>query len=168
MKCQICNKNNATIHFTKIINGHVEERHLCESCAKENHEIEFDFNLTFPFQKIFTGLIEPVKEDVEVKDITCRCGLSHRKLLETGRFGCAYCYDTFKDDIESLIKGIHGHNRHEGKIPNGIGDKIINKKIMESLKQELQEAILLENYEQAAIIRDEINELKIQIEQIEG
>lgn len=165
MKCQICEKNNATIHFTKIINGHVEERHLCDSCAKNNKELEFNFELPFSFEKLFTGLIEAKQEEEKItEEITCECGLTNKKLMEVGRFGCAKCYDTFREDIESLIKGIHGHNRHEGKNPKNLNEQLLNKKIMDSLQSELKEAISKENYEKAALIRDEIKELKSQIE----
>ena len=169
LKCQICEKNNATIHFTKIINGHVEEKHLCDLCAKDSKDLELNFDFPFSFQKLFTGLMG-IKQEEEIKteEITCECGLTNKRLTEVGRFGCAKCYDTFKDDIEPLIKGIHGHNRHEGKIPKGISEKVLNKKVMKSLQSELKEAISKENFEQAAIIRDEINELKSQIEDLEG
>ena len=35
MKCQHCNKNEATAYFKQNINGNVTEMHLCEDCAKE-------------------------------------------------------------------------------------------------------------------------------------
>ena len=34
MLCQVCNKNEATVHYTKIINGEIEELHICEECAR--------------------------------------------------------------------------------------------------------------------------------------
>lgn len=36
MKCQKCNLNEATIHFTKIIMGQKQEFHFCEHCIKDN------------------------------------------------------------------------------------------------------------------------------------
>ena len=38
MYCELCKKNIATIHYTKIVNGHKEERHVCEQCASQLKE----------------------------------------------------------------------------------------------------------------------------------
>ena len=52
MLCGDCGKNEATIHFTKIVNGDVTELHLCEECAKKYKE--FDFDTSFSFHKFLT------------------------------------------------------------------------------------------------------------------
>lgn len=161
MLCQVCGKNDATVHFTKIINGNIEEIHLCSSCAKENKDLEFNFDFPFSFQKLFTGLIDSVQDKGEQeKDITCECGLTYKEFLESGKFGCAKCYDTFSGDMDSLLKGIHGHNRHEGKIPSGTKDKMLQKRAIESLKSELEQSIKIEDFERAAYLRDEIKKLR--------
>ncbi len=160
MLCQVCEKNNATIHFTKIVNGKIEEMHLCDSCAKKNNDLDFDF--PFSFQKIFTGLIGPIQEGKqEIKNISCpKCGLTYKKFMEVGKFGCGECYKTFKEDVDSLLKGIHGHNEHKGKIPTKANGIIIQNKVIESLKTELEESIVKEDFERAAFLRDEIKKLK--------
>ena len=33
MQCQICNKNDATIHLTEIADGVRTEMHICEQCG---------------------------------------------------------------------------------------------------------------------------------------
>ncbi|WP_312907616.1 UvrB/UvrC motif-containing protein [Tissierella praeacuta] len=170
MLCQTCQKNNATIHFTKIVNGSVEEMHLCDSCAKKNNDLDFDFDFPFSFQKIFTGLIGSIQEGKEeVKNIVCsECGLTYKKFMEIGRFGCANCYETFREDVDSLLKGIHGHNEHIGKVPTKASDRAIQKKAMESLKIQLEESIVKEDFERAAFLRDEIKKLKSKTDGYEG
>lgn len=162
MLCQYCNENDATIHFTKIINGDVEEKHLCENCAKSNNNFDFDF--PFPFHKLFTSLLETphqsALEKQEFKNINCpRCGLDHRQFMETGKFGCAKCYEVFNNEIDILLKNIHGHSRHIGKIPSRSEEGILQKREIESLKRELDENIRTENFEQAAVIRDKIRQI---------
>lgn len=168
MLCKICEKNNATIHLTKITNGHVEEKHLCESCAKENNE--FDFELPFSFQKLFTGLLGPMEEQQqETKNISCpQCGLDYKKFMEIGKFGCAKCYETFRKDVRSLLQGIHGHVEHKGKTSKNDGDVLIQRKEIESLQIELAESIAQEDFERAAYLRDKIRRLKAEIGGIEG
>ncbi len=170
MLCDSCNKNKATIHFTKIVNGEVEEKHLCDDCAKINKD--FDFEFSFPFHKLFTGLLE-ISEENEIqhtnfKNINCpRCGLDYRRFKETGKFGCANCYDVFSEDIELLLKNIHGHSKHIGKIPVKSEEKILKQREIENLKKELEKNVKVENFERAAIIRDEIKRINEKIE-IEG
>ncbi len=170
MLCQSCNKNDATIHFTKIINGEVEEKHLCDSCAKGNKEFDFDF--PFPFHKIFTGLleinVENEKEEPQFKKINCpKCGLDYKRFMDTGKFGCAYCYQVFREDINVLVKNIHGHSEHIGKVPAKSEEKILQKREVETLKKALDESVKVEDFERAAILRDEIRKITSKIDQSE-
>ncbi len=167
MLCENCNENEATIHFTMIVNGEVEKKHICESCAKSNKE--FDFDLPFPFHKLFTGLLEAENQDkaeqINAKNINCpRCGLDYRRFIETGKFGCSKCYDVFNNEIEILLKNIHGNSTHSGKIPIKSEETILQKREIENLKKELEENVRVENFEEAAIIRDEIKRLSSKID----
>lgn len=164
MLCESCNKNNATLHFTKIINGNVEAIHLCESCAKESDNFDFPLSLG----KIFTGLISGMQGGkTETKNITCeKCGLTYNRFLEIGKFGCSDCYDAFREDINPLVKGIHGHITHKGKVLEKIKNRNKDKEVMEDLKKQLEESIKLENFEQAAVLRDEIKKIKSKMEPI--
>lgn len=164
MLCQSCNKNKATIHFTKIVNGNVEEKHICDACAKANN----DFDFPFPFHKLFTGLLEISEpdqvEEQKFKKINCpNCGLDYGKFLESGKIGCAKCYEVFNNEIEILLKNIHGHSTHKGKVPLKSENKILQKREVESLKKELEENIKVENFEKAAVIRDEIKKINEKI-----
>lgn len=164
MLCESCKKNNATFHYTKIVNGKIKELHLCEQCAMDNQD--FDLDNPFSFHKLFTGFIdmqEPRKEKNE--SIIChKCGLTYDKFKATGKFGCAVCYETFSDKLESLIRGIHGHNSHKGKIPKRSNERILLKRREESLKSELEDAVKLEEYERAAFLRDELKNLRIKLD----
>ena len=35
MLCNICHKNEATVHLTEIIDNQITELHLCEECARQ-------------------------------------------------------------------------------------------------------------------------------------
>ncbi|MDR7871439.1 MAG: UvrB/UvrC motif-containing protein [Tissierellaceae bacterium] len=158
MLCDSCGKNEAYIHYTKIINGTYKEEHLCEECALKN----YDFDKTFSMNKLFTGLIDGFKDNKEVKDdVKCDfCGLTYSKFRQDGKFGCDKCYETFRDKLDPLIKGLHGNNIHRGKIPVNSSNRILLKREEDSLKTELENAIKMEEFERAAQIRDELKRLK--------
>lgn len=161
MICQICNQNEATIHFTTIMNGETEEKHICESCA--NIKNDYGFDLPFSLNKLFTSLLGSFHEEDygnEKDELICEgCGLTYSQLMEIGKFGCSECYDVFEKDIRELLKGIHGHSIHKGKIPSRIGSETLQKREVESLREELNAAISKEEFEEAARLRDEINKI---------
>mgnify|MGYP002547266479 CR=1 FL=1 len=118
------------------------------------------------------GILENmVKEDVAFIFATGK--VYYDEFIETGLLGCENCYNVFSNKIDSLLKNIHGSNRHVGRISkfiensNNLGDfKPVEKKIktnkteraskIEELKEKLNKAIKEERYEDAAKIRDEI------------
>ena len=161
MICDSCKKKNANFHYTKIINGNIEEFHLCETCAFENQELDID--KPFSIHKLFSGLFESMENTREEKnnDITCsNCGLTFSKFQKTGKLGCLKCYDDFSEYLRPIINGIHGHNHHRGKTPKRVSPEIILQREAEELMIKLEEAIKNEEFEEAAIIRDEIKQVK--------
>lgn len=166
MLCQACNNKDATVHYTKIINGEIEELHLCDQCAISNNEFGFDTN--FPFHKLLTGLIDSIQGEPtqkEIGDFQCPfCGLSYNEFKQKGKFGCSQCYDSFKIKLIPLIKGIHGHNKHIGKIPKRANETIVKRKEIERLRLELNKLISEEAFEEAATLRDKIKEMEKEID----
>lgn len=162
MLCQICNKNEATIHFTTIMNGKAENKYICESCASEyqDENLELPFSLNKLFASFLSGFETEEDFDEKEEKVCDGCGLTYRQLMDKGKFGCDECYDVFYEDIKELLKGIHGHHIHRGKIPKRSGEKTIKIREVEELKEKLDLAVNKEEYEEAAILRDRIKEIK--------
>lgn len=161
MLCENCDKREATVHYTKIINGEVEELHLCDECAMGKNE----FDSSFSFHKLLTGLIDNAQAvTVKEEDVKCDfCGLAYNEFKQTGKFGCANCYYVFKDKLRPLLRGIHGDDEHIGKIPKSINQEIIKRREIDKLRDELDALIVKEAFEKAAILRDRIKELEDQL-----
>ncbi|WP_431188266.1 UvrB/UvrC motif-containing protein [Clostridiisalibacter paucivorans] len=150
-----------------MINGKKTEVHLCDECAKKNKEI--NFNSPFSIHQFLAGLLEGTQEEPfelnYLNEIKCaNCGMTFDRFKQIGKFGCPKCYHSFRDKSIPLIKGIHGHDRHIGKVPKRAGDNIRIKKDIERLKLKLDDAIEREAFEQAAEIRDKIKMLESQLE----
>lgn len=165
MLCESCGNNQASIHYTKIINGEIKEHHLCSECTSNFSDLDFDTSLFF--NKFFTGLIDNVNESNEENiDIKCdECGMTYKEFKALGKFGCSHCYKVFDEQIEPLVKGLHGHNSHRGKIPKRSNEKIFLRRETEKLRLDLENAIKREEFEQAAIIRDEIKTLNMKLKE---
>jgi protein arginine kinase activator len=88
------------------------------------------------------------------------CGTDFAQIAKTGRVGCAQCYDIFDEQLLPSIRRIHGDTMHLGKLPKSAGKQARVKAELSSLKEELQEAIRVQEFERAAELRDKINSLE--------
>lgn len=168
MLCEICKKNEANIHITKVINGVKHDLNICEKCAKEKGEFNFsspiDFSSPFTFQNILSGIMDYVGSSDEAQknsDIICNnCGTTFSEFRKKGFLGCSECYESFSSILMPIIKRVQGNTEHIGKIPKKAGKDIIEKKKLLKLKEDLQKSISAEEYEKAAEIRDKIKEIQ--------
>lgn len=165
MLCDKCNKNEAIVHYTEIINEKKREVHLCNECASNEKGINFnfDFDLPFSIKDIFSSLSYTTKSDefINTKQLTCpKCNSTYKNFRDTGRLGCDQCYLTFKEQVVPIIQKIHGYTDHIGKVPKKSGAKLRMKNKIRGLRIELNKCIQTEEFEKAAQIRDEIKSLE--------
>ncbi len=160
MLCDLCGKNQATVHLTEIIDDQMSELHLCEECArKKSIQMEQQFGLA----DLLAGLVQfgQPKETAEAITLKCpNCGLSYQDFKRIGRLGCSECYSSFKRYLAPLLRKIHGSAKHVGKAPYKVTAKPRKKLSLAELRQRLQEAIEKEEFEEAARLRDRIRELE--------
>ena len=116
MICEVCKKNDATIHITKVVNGEKYEFNVCEKCAKEKADLNFseqaDFTSTFTFQNILSGIMDYIgnkNQPQEISDTSCNnCGTTYSEFKQKGLVGCSQCYESFKSTLEPVIKRVQG------------------------------------------------------------
>lgn len=159
MLCDICHKNIATVHLTEIINDKVVEMHICQACAQTKaNELNEHLNIS----GFLGGLADMVGGlPQERRSLRCpSCGLSYEEFKEKGRLGCEKCYETFRRFLLPLLKKIHSSIVHTGKSPVSLDKKTSGKPRITELHQRLKKAIQLEEYEEAARLRDQIKELE--------
>ena len=163
MVCELCKQSQATVHLTEIVNDQMTELHLCEACANEKGaQVESHFGLA----EMLAGLADlgkttEVEEEAAVK--TCaNCGMTYDDFRRVGRLGCAECYTTYKRSLASLLKRIHGAPHHLGKAPTRLIKAPVAKMELGELKRRLEQAIDMEEFEEAAHLRDRIREMEQQ------
>lgn len=169
MLCQHCNQNEATTHIKRIINGQREEMHLCSECANELGVMD-EFRMPSmsemfgdSFLGNFLGAGVAAMNSLAGVDRCQSCGSSFNDIVKDGRIGCADCYEKFGDKLEPSIRKIHGKAKHIGKfISYTESEKEKNEDVneLELLKEQLKQAITEQRFEDAAVIRDKINELE--------
>lgn len=174
MLCEKCRKNEAKINLVTIMNGQKQEVWLCENCAKDIANVPFFNpilkNINLPLQGMITEILSNAdmnKSDVDsnkIKETVCsNCGLTYDEFKKSGKLGCANCYKDFQVVLEPRIKSLQLGIKHIGKIPKIKGKELVQRQRLKGLKEEMQQLILAEEYERAAIIRDEIKKLELYI-----
>jgi|SRR5690625_4981682 len=170
MECNECKKRPATLHFTQIINGQKSEIQVCELCAKKKG-YTMNNEEAYSLHDLLTGLfnfnsstLDLQNENIfkQIEELECsKCNMSFNDFQRIGKFGCANCYNSFKAKLDSIFRRVHsGNTKHIGKIPKRKGGNLHMKKELEMFRNKLQQLIEQEEFEQAAVVRDEIKRLE--------
>lgn len=167
MLCQQCGQRTATTHIKTVVNGQLTEAHLCPECAKKQGygHLLGDWG---GFGSLLGGLLG---EPAATEEKRCPgCGASFRQISKSGQAGCAECYSTFRAQLIPVIQRIHGTVQHKGKSPRGSALRVTdqNRQLaavpqpskLEEKRRLLQKAIETQDFEQAAVLRDQIKELE--------
>lgn len=154
------------------------EMHLCEQCAKNNGDLSSNEN-HFSIHQLLTGLLnfdQPFKKQAQTNNFSAftspkceKCGMTYEQFAKIGKFGCAKCYETFDVKLDPLLKRIHsGNYTHSGKVPKRGASELHIKKKIALLKETMQDYIEREEFEKAALIRDELRSLENQYGEQKG
>lgn len=155
MLCQKCKKNHATTHIHSVINGVVSEIELCSACAAESG---YTTTVKSPLVDMLASVFGDFSSvPVSLSAVRCDCcGSVFADIAKTGKVGCANCYEIFGNELLPYIKRVHGTTKHIGKKPNNAALVVSKKDEIAELRLKLKELIEKENFEEAAVVRDEI------------
>ena len=161
MLCQFCKKNFANIIFVIVVNNQKRTVQVCNKCAEDKDFSNPLSGIPLLLGSILFGLEEGEPDEVIdqtlfQKQNTCSgCGLTYNEFRSSGLLGCERCYKTFEDDLKIILRRIHGNNKHF--ITKS--DLSLKRKISE-LREELENAVIKEEFEKAAQLRDQIKNLE--------
>ena len=82
--------------------------------------------------------------------------MKFEQFRKIGRLGCRECYKQFSDELVPILRRIHGNTVHNGKVPKRAGVELRITRQIQQLKSKLQKAVEVENFEEAARLRDRI------------
>lgn len=169
MICEDCKKREAQVNIHQIVNNEKTSLHLCKACAAARGFHSPLDNVPFPLAEILEGLAADITSAGKTgshENITCQtCGLSFETFTRQGRFGCGDCYRAFRQQLEHIMRKIHGASLHRGHSPqissaDSTGTLPIPIKEEQRLEDELKKAIETEDFERAAEIRDKLKTMR--------
>ena len=164
MKCQKCAKP-ATFHITDIERGKPKEFHFCDEHARQHlspaNEAGDKAEISSLAEKLSQGGLESARDSASAEKQVCPlCQMSFQEFRNTGRLGCPYDYEVFRDELMPLLENIHEETRHTGKFPRRAPRDPVRQTELIQLRNEQKRAIAAEDYETAARIRDKIKAIE--------
>lgn len=181
MICDNCKKNEAIVHFISLGNeGDLQRINLCRDCLKEMPHLQgipddknenqalniLAINMgQAPEDNFFDDGYSQYSTGLSAgENRKCsNCGISIKQVKKTGKLGCPKCYEDFIEELNPFIKMIQSGTEHKGKIPLNCNKRLKIEKKIKDLKFMLEEQIIIENFEEAAKLRDKITSLQKQI-----
>jgi protein arginine kinase activator len=162
--CSSCGEREGVVDLTQIEGGEVKTLHLCAKCAAER-------GIQTPAALADTplgGLLAALGTDAVLKpepalaaDAACpECGATLQDFRDSGRLGCATCYQTYAEPLRELMRRLHGSGHHTGRSYQGPGSvpTPAASESLQALRERLRRAIEAEQFELAAELRDQLKE----------
>ena len=166
MLCDECNSREARYTVSVHSGEETTVRHLCGQCvARLNHNFNAETvqRLLSSIMSAISGTPAPKKvEEAELtelptEDSVCpRCGMCYSQYVKTGHLGCPGCYEAFREELQPMLQRIHGRVQHAGRHPLSSEAAQRNRQRQEELSRRMEAAIAQEDFETAALIRDEL------------
>lgn len=161
-KCSICGAAEGVVDLTHIEGDEVRIRHLCAKCAAEKGIQTPAALAESPLGGLLAalGTEAPAAGGPEPTVVCPGCGGTLQDFRDSGRLGCAQCYQTFEDHLSELMRRLHGSTHHTGKAYSGPGVQPAAPapEPTRRLRERLRQAIDAEQFELAAQLRDQLKE----------
>lgn len=163
--CDECGQHEAVYTVSVMMGGEITQRRLCPDCmAKMNMNLSAGNvkKMLSAILSALSGLEEPAAEPEisEAEDVQCeRCGTSLSQFIKSGKLGCPMCYTAFSEKLTPMLQQIHGRVQHAGRKPTQDEAAQQRRSQYDHLTRHLEAAIAVEDYETAAVIRDQIRRL---------
>ena len=141
--------------------------YLCQACVEKRsipipvvkNPVQLETGLTEMLKQLAVeGILDP--SDPSDSDICTACGWSLGNLRETGLLGCPHCYTSFESQLMILLQKLHGSDSHLGKVYPQAGKWPQEEEDETILMSAMEEAISMEEFEQAAQIRDRLRQIQ--------
>jgi protein arginine kinase activator len=168
MLCQDCRQRVSTVIYTEVREGSKKVLHLCQACVEKRGIPAPVLRDPLEVEALFKDLLQQLGEEEgahgemhQLDSQNCAvCGWSFQDFQESGMLGCPQCYTAFEEALKHLLKQLHGSDEHLGRKYELDADQIVSEEDEGFLKNALEEAVKREEFEQAAQIRDRLNQIQ--------
>jgi protein arginine kinase activator len=177
--CERCGQRDAVVNYIDIEDGIKHNQWLCEPCAA-------DVGLELPghaapepeelapggkggaLQGFLGGALAAVAETTGTgpgpAELVCpACHYTFVQVQNSGLLGCPECYTVFREYLLPILRRYHRATTHLGKAPRVRGARSELRLEIARLRHSLEAAVSLEDYEEAARLRDLIRDRELEL-----
>lgn len=173
-------------HVTELKDGKLsKELHLCHECGPTFSESFIPLESIEKPDPIPAGLLslmtiiakeiiakEPVSPPKPSYPPCPFCGMTVADFVQTGKLGCQICYDHYQKGLMTILARCQqGETCHVGKVPKNWKkeqqarlekeeESLDREEKIRRLREKMANAIKVENYEVAGILKKKIEELQ--------
>jgi protein arginine kinase activator len=149
--CEECKKRKQELRFVEVKDGKRVVRNLCTKCAEK---------LADALPRAQRGRRKAGTVTGETA-LTCpNCGLTFEEFRRTAKLGCEVCFEAFSEKLDPLLQDLHASAHYTGKpyAPDDQKTGLVRR--IHELKSAMEKAVVDENFEEAARLRDEIKSME--------
>lgn len=159
MICDMCKVKKAEVSVEQVADGIVKTIYLCRTCSQRAGFGKFSENIDISITKLLgTDGKDSCENTLEA--VCPQCGRGLNDIEFNHKIGCTECFLFFKSEIISLLKQKKRNLKYSGHIPE-VSPIFFNKtQNVAELRQKLKKAVEMEDYENAAVFRDELKALE--------
>ena len=172
MLCEKCKKKKATVFYNENLGGKTRSCSLCADCAETMRRTGELEDVRIPSASSAFGCSESamfgnlcgitVPHNIAAVRTCPVCASTLAGIAESGSVGCAACYKTFLDEISGSLHALPESTPYPGRTPRHYRLRREREARAALLREQMKQAVLAEDFETAALLRDQIHTLRSQ------
>ena len=172
MLCEKCKKKKATVFYNENLGGKTRSCSLCTDCAEAMRRTGELEEIRIPTASATFGCSESVMfgnlcgitvpHNIAAVRTCPVCSSTLAGIAESGNVGCASCYKTFRDEISGALHALPDSTPYPGRMPRNFRLRRERAARASLLREQMKAAVLNEDFETAALLRDQIRSLQAQ------
>lgn len=158
MICDMCKLHEARVSVEQVADGVTKNIYLCLSCSQRLGFGMFSENIDISITKLL-GSDTDMSEHKKYTQCPV-CGKSLNDIESKQKIGCAECFSFFKPEILKILGQKKQNLKFSGLLQDSSNSSFGEENCFEELREKLKKAVELEDYERAAVLRDELKALE--------
>ena len=161
MLCDECGKREASLFVRLMLSDSSLEVNLCDECARAKAVSGLYFDLSVGEIAEESADPSPPLFDAAAHDSVCpKCGLTAAELAREKRVGCAVCYEAHAEALKPILEVMQGITPQAPPPSSDGAQRQKAGRMLAELEAQLKQAVELEEYDRAVVLRDRIRELR--------
>lgn len=155
MICEVCREKNADIVFKTVTGNQVATKAMCMSCAHNMQQdmMKMFMSLGFKQEQVVQEEVKAEPAPLMPRFLCTNCGRPFYELDEHTMAGCAVCYEAMRTQMDRMLK-TEDAQPDAAELADEEAVGATDADIEQDMRFKLMEAVIREDFEEAARLRD--------------